>query len=98
MENDALPMPSMSRKAGDFKLDADDIRQLNETALELYSQQAVSLLSQMSKADLETMKNAIDEKTGKSDYVIELNRIWRGALSDAKNIMEETLAKKQVNK
>jgi hypothetical protein len=98
MENDALPMPSMSRKAGDFKLDADDIRQLNETALELYAQQAISLLSQMSKADLETMKNAIDEKTGKSDYVTELNRIWRGALSDAKNIMEETLAKKQVNK
>ena len=91
MENDALPLPSMTRKLGDYKLTPQEIEQLNNIALGYYAEEVVPYLTNNSKEALDADKEYKDEKTGKSAFVTELNKGWSKALKYARQDMEDIL-------
>jgi hypothetical protein len=93
LDNDALPIPSMAKKIGETKLTPAEIEQLNNIALTNYAEDIIPYLTKATKEALEADKK-VDEETGKSDFVIELNKSWSKALRDAKKDMQDIIEQK----
>lgn len=97
LDKDALPMPSMVSQIEKTKLDPVDTKTLNEIALKYYAEDIMPYLNG-DQPSLERDKKDINEKTGKSYFVEELNTSWRKALKDAKEDMVDILEKKPTVK
>jgi len=89
-KEDALPLPYMGTKLEEFKLTPQEIEQVNNIALRYYVDDVMPYLKGDTKA-LDQDKKDINEKTGKSTFVEELNKSWSRALRDAKADMLDVL-------
>ncbi len=93
----AFPIPSRIRKVDEYKLTPLDMLQLNNIAMGYYADEIIPYL-QGSQETLKKDRIDIDEKTGKSEYVLELEKAWRSALKDARDDMSDILEKSLKNK
>jgi aromatic ring-cleaving dioxygenase len=86
LDADAVPVPSATKKIKfgnhEYKLEPDDVRLLNVTALETYAERIVPWLEK-NKDNLESLKK-VDDKTKTSKFLEKTNKYWTDALDDAK--------------
>jgi hypothetical protein len=89
---DAVPLPSMSKKIGDHKLAPAEVKQINEMAMSYYAAEVVPFLRGQTEKSIENLKKP-DPETGESEFITELNDIWKTALNDARDNMADILEK-----
>ncbi|OQB07462.1 MAG: hypothetical protein BWY21_01631 [Parcubacteria group bacterium ADurb.Bin216] len=89
LDNDAVPIPSATKivKMGSksFNLEPDDVRKLNEMALDRYAERLTPYIEGNKDRLVELKK--VNEKTGKIPFVEKANDTWDDAIEYAKKQM-----------
>jgi len=93
VDNEALPIPVVTKKLGEHKLNNNDIKQYNDIALQFYADEVVPMLKDMTPDDIKEMKTP-DPETGISPWTITMNKLWSASIRGAKGVYLESLSEK----